>query len=322
MKHRIVALTGGVGGAKLARGLVELLDAEALRFVVNVGDDFEHLGLRVCPDLDTLLYTLSGEADPDRGWGRRGESWQFLDALRAYGGPDWFALGDRDLATHVLRTRALADGERLTAVTAGLGGALGVRHAMLPATDRDLRTIVETADGPLAFQQYFVRERCAPAVTGFRFDGADTATPTPEVLAALADPALTGVLICPSNPFVSIDPILAVPGLREALAAAPAPIVAVSPIIGGEAVKGPTAKMMDELAVPRRADAVAAHYGVRGAGAVLDGFVLDETDAALADDVRASGLAVAVEPTLMRDLDDRVALGRAALAFLGELAGP
>lgn len=319
MSVRIVALTGGVGGAKLARGLIERLTPENLRFVVNVGDDFEHLGLHVSPDLDTLLYTLSGESDTERGWGRRGESWQFLDALRGYDGPDWFALGDRDLATHVLRTHALAEGARLTEVTARLGTALGVRHAMLPVTDDPLRTVIETGDAPLAFQHYFVRERCAPAVTGFRFEGAERARCTPEVRAALADPDLAGVVLCPSNPFVSIDPILAVAELRAALMACTAPIVAVSPIIGGDAVKGPTAKMMDELGVPRSAGGVAAHYGARSGGGLLDGFVLDATDAALRQDLEATGLAVRVEQTLMRDLDDRIALADAVLAFLASL---
>jgi LPPG:FO 2-phospho-L-lactate transferase len=315
----IVALTGGVGGAKLARGLVARLAPEDLHFVVNVGDDFEHLGLHVSPDLDTLLYTLSGESDTERGWGRRGESWQFLDALRGYDGPDWFALGDRDLATHVLRTHALAEGARLTEVTARLATALGVRHAMLPVTDDPLRTVIETGGEALPFQHYFVRERCAPAVTGFRFDGAERARCTPEVRAALADPDLAGVVLCPSNPFVSIDPILAVAELRAALAACAAPIIAVSPIIGGDAVKGPTAKMMDELGVPRSAAGVAGHYGARSGGGLLDGFVLDATDAALQQDLETTGLAVRVEQTLMRDLDDRIALADAVLAFLASL---
>ena len=318
MSRRVVALTGGVGGAKLARGLVERLGAEDLVFVVNVGDDFEHLGLHVSPDLDTLLYTLSDEANPELGWGRRDESWQFIDALARYGGPTWFRLGDRDLATHVTRTQALAAGRTLTEVTAELGRALGIRHAMLPVTDDPLRTVVETAEGPLAFQHYFVRERCAPAVTGFRFDGSDEARPSAAVLAALADPALDGVVICPSNPFVSVDPILAVPGMRDALGAVSAPIVAVSPIIGGDALKGPAAKMMDELGVPRSTDAVAAHYGARRDGGLLDGFVIDRVDAALEGRVDALGLRAHVTNTVMQSLDDRMALADAVLAFLNE----
>lgn len=312
--HRIVALTGGVGGAKLGLGLARILDADALRFVVNTGDDFEHLGLRICPDLDTLLYTLSGEANPETGWGRRDESWQFMEALRRYRGEDWFNLGDRDLATHVVRTSMLAEGARLTEVTAHLGRSLGVEHAMLPVSDDPVRTLVGTPDGELAFQHYFVRDRCQPTVTGFRFDGADRARLSPEVRAALADPGLTGVVICPSNPFVSIDPVLAVPGLREALQGTRAPVIAVSPIVGGMAIKGPTAKMMDELGVPRTTEAVAAHYGD-----LIDGFMLDETDAERRAAVEALGCATDVAPTVMLTLDDRVALARRVLAFLDAL---
>lgn len=312
--HRIVALTGGVGGAKLGLGLARVLEPDALRFVVNTGDDFDHLGLRICPDLDTLLYTLSGEANPETGWGRRDESWQFMDALRRYRGEDWFNLGDRDLATHVVRTQMLADGARLTEVTAHLGRSLGVDHAMLPMSDDPVRTLVGTPEGELAFQHYFVRDRCEPAVTGFRFDGADRARLSPEIGAALADPGLTGVVICPSNPFVSIDPVLAVPGMREALKATRAPVIAVSPIVGGMAIKGPTAKMMEELGVPRTTEAVAARYRD-----LVDGFMLDETDVDRRPAVEALGCATDVAPTVMLTLDDRIALARRVLAFLDAL---
>lgn len=319
---RIVALTGGVGGAKLGLGLTRVLDPGRLRFVVNTGDDFEHLGLHVSPDLDTLLYTLSGEANTETGWGRRGETWQFMDALGAYGGEQWFNLGDRDLATHVTRTRALADGATLTEVTARLGRALGVDHAMLPMSDDPVRTVVGTPAGELAFQHYFVRERCAPVVTGVRFDGAETARPSGAVLEALTDPGLAGVVICPSNPFLSVDPILAVPGLRAALRDCRAPIVAVSPIVDGLAIKGPTAKMMDELGVPRTATAVAAHYGARADGGLLDGFLLDASDTGRLDEVRALGLAADAAQSVMVTLDDRIALARAVLAFLEAIPAP
>jgi LPPG:FO 2-phospho-L-lactate transferase len=312
---RIVAITGGVGGAKLGLGLTRILDAARLDFVVNTGDDFEHHGLHVSPDLDTLLYTLSGEADAERGWGRRGETWNFLDALRAYGGEDWFSLGDRDLATHVLRTEALRRGETLTAVTARLGAALGVGPRMLPMSDDPVRTVIGTADGKLAFQHYFVRERCEPAVTGFRFEGAERARLPEAVREALAAPDLDAVVICPSNPFVSVDPVLAVPGMRAALAACAAPVVAVSPIVDGLAIKGPTAKMMDELGVPRTATAVAAHYGARADGGILDGFLLDASDAQRTAEVRALGLVADAAPSVMVTLDDRIALARAVLAF-------
>lgn len=313
--HRIVALTGGVGGAKLGLGLAHLLGPDSLRFVVNTGDDFEHLGLHVSPDLDTLLYTLSGEANPDTGWGRRGETWQFMDALTQLGGEKWFNLGDRDLATHVTRTRLLDAGSTLTEVTAVLAMRLGVRHAMLPMSDDPVRTVVHTTTGDLAFQHYFVRERCAPEVTGFRFAGTEDARASEAVVAALSDPGLTGIVICPSNPFVSIDPILAVPGIRDLLAAAPCPIVAVSPIVGGMAIKGPTAKMMDELGVPRTPSAVARHYAD-----FLDGFLLDETDAAERNAVAALGPATDVAQSVMLTFDDRVSLARSVLAFLESLA--
>ncbi|MEE4360260.1 MAG: 2-phospho-L-lactate transferase [Pseudomonadales bacterium] len=313
-RKRILALTGGVGGAKLCLGLTHCLDADALTFVVNTGDDFEHLGLHICPDLDTLLYTLSDQADPDRGWGRREESWACLETLASLGGESWFRLGDRDLATHLLRTDALARGHSLTEITATLATRLGIEQRILPMSDDPVRTRIATPDGELAFQHYFVRERCAPTVTGFRFEGASAARASPAVLEALADPALAGVLICPSNPFVSIDPILALPALRAALDASPAPVVAVSPIIAGAAIKGPTAKMMEELGVPRTSSAVAAHYGT-----LLDGFLIDEQDASLAEEIRASGVATEVAPTLMVSLDDRIALARRALDFLDAL---
>lgn len=313
--HRIVALTGGVGGAKLGLGLAQLLGPDALRFVVNTGDDFEHLGLHISPDLDTLLYTLSDEANPDTGWGRRGESWQFMDALRQLDGEDWFNLGDRDLATHLTRTHMLAAGSTLTEVTAFLGARLGVGHAMLPMSDDPVRTLVATRDGALSFQHYFVRERCEPMVTGFRFAGIEAARPSAAVTAALSDPELTGIVICPSNPFVSVDPILSLPGMRALLTAAPCPIVAVSPIVGGMAIKGPTAKMMDELGVPRTAAAVARHYCD-----FLDGFLLDETDREQRAAVAALGPATDVAQSVMLTLPDRIALARSVLAFLERLA--
>jgi LPPG:FO 2-phospho-L-lactate transferase len=260
--EKFLALTGGVGGAKLALGLRELFGPDQLAFLVNTGDDFEHLGLHVSPDLDTLMYALSGLSNPDTGWGRTDESWQFIDTLRGLGGEAWFNLGDRDLAVHVLRSARLRAGQPLSAVTRELNTALGTRHSIWPMSDDPVPTVVHTADGPLAFQHYFVRERCAPSVTGFEFGGVAAARPLPEVLEWLADPALTGIIVCPSNPFVSIDPILAVPGLRDALRASAAPVVAVSPIVAGLAIKGPTAKMMAELAVPSTAAAVQRTMGI------------------------------------------------------------
>jgi LPPG:FO 2-phospho-L-lactate transferase len=305
----IVALAGGVGGAKLADGLAGIR-GRALTVVVNTADDFEHLGLHVSPDVDTVMYTLGGVANPETGWGIAGESWNFLEQAAHLGGPAWFRLGDRDLATHVLRTDRLRRGERLTEITGEFCRRLGIAATILPMSDAPVRTIVQTAEGPLAFQEYFVGRHCEVPVTGFSFDGAVSAAPTQEVRDALMNSALTAIVICPSNPFVSIDPILAVPGMRDLLGARKVPIVAVSPIIGGAAVKGPAAKMMRELGLEVSTAGVAAHY--RG---LVDGLVIDEADADLAPGIEAMGFAVRVVPTLMRSAEDRRQLARACIAF-------
>ena len=307
---RVVALSGGVGGAKLAWGLAQVLAAGELTVICNPGDDFEHLGLTICPDLDTVLYTLAGLADPERGWGRAGETWAFMAALETLGGETWFRLGDRDLALHVERSRRLAGGEGLGAIMADIGRRLGIGQRLLPASDDPVRTMVATDAGELPFQQYFVRDRCAPAVRGFRFAGAAQAVPHADALAALADPDLRAVVVCPSNPFISIDPILAIPGLAQAVRAAVAPVVAVSPIVGGAAIKGPAAKMLAELGQAVSARSVWRHYGD-----LLDGIVLDLADAALAAEARSDKLAALVTPTVMGGLDDRTRLARAVLAF-------
>ena len=311
---RVLALSGGVGGAKLALGLAHAMPAEELLVVANTGDDFEHLGLLICPDIDTVTYTLAGIANPDTGWGRAGESWNAMEALAGLGGEAWFRLGDRDLALHLERTRRIAAGETLSAVTADLARRLGVRASVAPMSDRPVRTIVETPEGPLPFQHYFVREQCRPRVTGFRFEGADAARPSPAFAAAL-DGRLSAAVICPSNPFISIDPILAVPGVREALRRCGVPVVAVSPIVGGRAIKGPTAKMMAELGIPSGAAEVAAHY--RG---LIDGFVLDRRDAGGAAAVEKLGIVPLVTGTVMQSLDDKVRLAEEVLAFTRSLA--
>lgn len=308
---KYIAISGGVGGAKLCLGFAHSLGADEIAFIVNTGDDFEHLGLHVAPDLDTLMYTLSGLSNPETGWGRQGESWHFIDALGELGGETWFKLGDRDLATHVLRSQMLRAGSRLTEVTAVLAKELGIKHAMLPMSDDPVRTIVHTDTGRLSFQHYFVRDRCEPRVTGFEFDGSAQARLSPEVRRWSEDPALAGIFICPSNPFVSVDPILAVPELGEWLRATPLPVVAVSPIVGGEAIKGPTAKMMRELALPSAADAVARHYRD-----IIDGFVIDQRDATLESRIAGLGLETTVAQTVMVTLDDRIELAHAAIEFL------
>jgi len=305
-----VALSGGVGGAKLSLGLTRLL-GERLGVIVNTGDDFEHLGLHISPDVDTALYTLSGLVNEATGWGRRNETWTFMNALGALGGPTWFKLGDGDLATHVDRTRRLAAGETPTGVCVHLAAKLGVAARILPMSDDPVRTVVETAQGTLAFQEYFVREQCRPPLRAVCFDGAVEAKPTPQVLQVLAARSLAGIVICPSNPWLSIDPILAVPGLRAALEAAAAPVVAVSPIIAGKAVKGPTAKIMAELGIAPDTRSVARHYA-----GLIDGFVLDREDAALAE---AIGVPTLVTNTMMRTLDDKVSLARECLAFCARL---
>ncbi len=306
-----VALSGGVGGAKLALGLTHLLPPQDLTLVVNTGDDFEHLGLHIAPDLDTLMYTLSGLGNPDTGWGRAGESWQCLDALAELGGETWFRLGDRDLSVHLQRSLRLRAGVSLSDVSAELYTALGIRHRALPMSNQAVRTQVHTDGGTLAFQHYFVRERCAPRVTGFSFEGAATAQAAPGVLEALRAPDLAGVIICPSNPFLSIDPILAVPGVRDALQQCTAPVIAVSPIVAGLAIKGPTAKIMEELALAQTAAAVAAHYGT-----LIDGFILDETDRHLAAQISTQTLRVSCAQSVMVTLDDRINLAHTALDFL------
>ena len=302
----VLALSGGIGGAKLALGLYRTLPPGALTVVANTGDDFEHLGLSVSPDLDTLLYTLAGIDNPETGWGRRDETWTFMAALESLGGETWFKLGDGDLATHIERTRRLAAGESLSQITDDFRRRLGISARLLPMTDDRVRTRLLTPEGWLDFQDYFVRRQCAPPVHEITFAGAKTAHPHPDFLAALADQNLRMVVICPSNPFISIDPILSLPGVRAALRACRAPVVAVSPIIGGKAVKGPTAKMMAELGLPVGAAAVARHYGD-----ILDHYVIDEADIAATESL---DLPFTATRTLMETLADRDALARVVLA--------
>jgi len=309
---RVLALSGGVGGAKLALGLSRVLPPGNLTIVANTGDDFEHLGLHISPDLDTLTYVLAGIDNPQTGWGRRDETWSFMAALAGIGGETWFRLGDRDLALHVERTRRLKAGETLTQITADVARRLGIASRVLPMTDDPVRTRVKTREGLIDFQRYFVGLQCTPVVTGFVFEGAERARPQGDVLQALRHPGLRAVVICPSNPFISIDPILAVPGLRAALTSSNAPVIAISPIIAGRAVKGPTAKMMAELGLKVDPLTVAAHYG-----GLIDGYVMDEADSGLA---ALLDLPVETTRTLMQSLDDREALARAVLDFADRIA--
>jgi LPPG:FO 2-phospho-L-lactate transferase len=301
----VVALSGGIGGAKLALGLSRILLPDNLLVVANVGDDFEHLGLHISPDVDTLMYTLAGLDNTKLGWGRQDETWSFMETLTAIGGEDWFHLGDHDLAVHVERTRRLRQGETLSAITADFCRRLGVGPRVLPATNHPVRTQLRTDEGWLDFQDYFVRLQCRPVVRELVFKGAEDARPHPDLLAALGDERLRAVVICPSNPFISVEPILAVPGMREALAACAAPVVAVSPVIGGRAVKGPTAKIMTELGMIPSAAAVAKRYGD-----LLDRYVMDAGDAEEAKQVTPK---VTLAPTLMTNLAEKEQLARVVL---------
>lgn len=308
---RVVALAGGVGGAKMAHGLAQVLPAEHLTVIANVGDDFELYGLTICPDLDTVMYTLAGMANDETGWGIRGDTFQCLDRLAALDAHAWFRLGDRDLATHLARTRWLWEVASLTEATRRLCAACGVVQQLLPATDDMLRTIVETDAGDLEFQDYFVRRKCEPVVRGFHFRGLDAALPTREALAALE--AADCVIVCPSNPFVSIAPILALPGVRERVAAKPS--AAVTPIIGGAAVKGPAAKMMRELGREPSAREAAREYA-----GVVRGFLLDALDSNQTAAIEALGMRVQLADTLMRDSDQRRALALEALRLAVDCA--
>jgi LPPG:FO 2-phospho-L-lactate transferase len=301
----VVAITGGVGGAKLALGLDRVLRAGELSVVVNTGDDFDHFGLRVCPDLDTVLYTLAGIADPTQGWGRRDETWTLMQTLAALGEETWFKLGDADTALHVARAHRLNHGATLTEVMEHFRTQLGIASSILPMTDERVETRIDTDEGDLAFQDYFVRRRCAPRALSIRFVGAATALPAPGAVAALSSPALEAIVLCPSNPYLSIDPLLSMAKLRESLENRTAPLIAVSPLIGGRAVKGPTAKIMQELGIPMTPTAIYEHY--RG---LIDAIVVDSGDADAADHIPISVFST---PILMRSLDDRLRLARFVL---------
>jgi len=301
---KIVALAGGVGGAKLAHGLAQILPPEDLTVIVNTGDDFEHYGLYICPDLDTVCYTLAGLANPDTGWGRVDETWNVIENASKLGGPSWFNLGDQDLGTHLERTRRLKEGQRLSQITKDFCRAWGVEHEVLPMSDRLVQTIVETEEGELAFQEYFVHRRCEPRVTGFRFDGVDVAEPAPGAREAIQ--SAEAVIICPSNPWVSIDPILQVVKRVEKL------VIAVSPIIAGQTVKGPAAKMYRELGIEPSALAVAKHYCD-----LVTGFVLDTLDLQLEENIRSLNMRTLVTNTLMKSHDNRKQLAMDVLDFIG-----
>jgi LPPG:FO 2-phospho-L-lactate transferase len=304
----ILALTGGVGGAKLAAGLAAVLPPDRLTIVVNTGDDFEHLGLTICPDIDSLVYALAGLNDTQRGWGVADETWQAMAMLRVLGEADWFSLGDRDLAMHIARSHRLRSGESLSEVTAALTRALGIGAAVVPMSDAPVRTQIETDAGWLDFQRYFVAEQCRPAARAIRFAGTPGSAPSPGFATALARSDLAAVVLCPSNPFLSVDPILALDGVHARLAGVQVPVIAVSPLVGGKALKGPLAKLMGELGLASDNHAIAAHYA-----GLIDHLIIDAADAEDAEGLRAGGLSVTVTGTVMCDAADRERLARAAL---------
>lgn len=306
----ILALAGGVGGARLARGLAVALPPDQLSIIVNTGDDFEHLGFLICPDLDTVCYTLAGVNNVAQGWGLAGESWAFMDAIGKLGGETWFNLGDRDLATHSIR-RSMLGRHSLSDVTAHLARKLGIEHPIAPMSDDPVRSVVATDEGELAFQHYFVRRRAEPRFRSIRFDGVEAARPSPALIAALDDPRLEAIVLCPSNPVLSIAPILALPGIRARLDARRVPIVAVSPFIGGHAIKGPAAKIMAEIGIATNAAGLVSYYG-----GLLDGVVIDRADAGES----VAGVALHATDTLMRGTEDQARLAAEVLAFARSLS--
>jgi LPPG:FO 2-phospho-L-lactate transferase len=308
----ILALSGGVGGAKLAAGLAAVVPAERLTIAVNTGDDFEHLGLTICPDIDSVVYALAGLNDVERGWGVTGESWRAMEQLGRLGEAEWFNLGDRDMAMHLARSWRLGAGESLSQVTARLTAALGIAHAVVPMSDAPVRTQIETEAGWLDFQHYFVREQCRPVAKAIRFAGTPGAAPATGFKQALDNPGLGAIMLCPSNPFLSVDPILAIDGVRQALEKRTVPLIAVSPLVGGAALKGPLAKLLGELGEDCGNMAIVRHYD-----GLLDHLVIDECDAGEAEHLRSLGISVTVTGTVMRDASDRERLAREVLAAAG-----
>lgn len=312
---KVCILSGGVGGAKLVLGMSEILDPKEFIVVANTGDDFVHLGLHISPDIDTLVYTLAGMVDEKRGWGLKDESWNFLGAVRDLGGETWFNLGDKDLAMHVERTKELKAGVSLSQVTKKLSAALGVKIDIVPMADSSVATTILTDDGPLAFQHYFVRDKCNPKVNGFKFEGLDKARPAEGINRFNAEKQ-RALLIAPSNPFVSIDPILGIPKLRETFIGSCYVKLAVSPIVGGIAIKGPAAKMMSELGIPSTATEVARHYL-----GLIDGIVIDEVDRDQSSQIESLGIKPFVTKTVMSTLDDKIGLATDCIEYIDYLAG-
>ena len=307
----LCVLSGGVGGAKLVLGLSQVLNNDDFMTIVNTGDDFVHLGLKICPDIDTIIYTLAELVDQERGWGLKDESWNFLEKTKLLGGESWFNLGDKDLATHVHRTQRLAKGEDLTSITKNLASSFGVEAKIVPMTNDLVSTVVETREGDLAFQHYFVRDRCLPIVKRFRFEGIKSSVINPSIKEYGEENNKSAVLLAPSNPFVSIDPIIGVPGMTEELVTMKGPKIAISPIINSKAIKGPAAKMMQELGIPSTSIEVTNHY--KG---LIDAIVIDHADAALSEKIEDMGIKVFVTNTVMHSLKEKITLANECLNFI------
>jgi LPPG:FO 2-phospho-L-lactate transferase len=315
MPGEYIILSGGVGGAKLVAGMQQVLAADAFSVVANTGDDFNHLGLPISPDIDTLMYTLAGIANTTTGWGQKNESWNFMAALEKLDGDTWFRLGDKDLATHIKRRELLAAGLTLTAATQCLCEQLGVDIRILPMSDDPVRTKLETSAGTLSFQDYFVRRKAEPLTQAIHYSGNTAAQPSAEIAAALSAPTLRGIIIGPSNPWLSIDPILSINALKPMISARNIPVVAISPIVGGAAIKGPAAKIMSELGIDVSARGIASHYSE-----IIDGLIIDNCDTELQEAIAANGIEVGVTQTVMRDTADKAALARYTIEFLDTLS--
>jgi len=308
---KIVALAGGVGGAKLIFGLARASDTLDLTVIVNTGDDFDHLGMRICPDIDTICYTLAGLANPDTGWGRVDESWNFITELKAIGGEDWFRLGDKDLATHVERTKRLNEGQTLSKIIKDFCDLWNVKHLVLPMSDQEVATIVSTLEyGEIPFQDYFVKKKCEPTIKSFRFAGINNADPAPGVIDSIEQ--ADAIVICPSNPWVSIDPIINIanilPSLRQKT------IIAISPIVGGKSIKGPAAKMYSELGIQPSAFAIAKHYQN-----LIKAIVIDDQDISLKKDMTNLGIIPFNTNIVMKTPEDKINLGKDVLNYIDRI---
>ncbi len=308
--EKYLALSGGVGGAKLALGLSHVLDTEQLLVVANTGDDFQHLGLSVSPDIDTLIYTLSGLNNRELGWGRQDESWNFMQACEELGMETWFRLGDKDLVLHLFRTQALSQGLTLSEVTRELCKRFNIRTQIVPMSDDSVKTFVKTTMGTLPFQEYFVKHRCLPEVTGLEYEGIDSAKMSSLFDQYLDDPALQAVIICPSNPFLSVQPILSLSNVRKKLKEIMRPVIIVSPIVEGQALKGPTAKMMKELDFDCDVCGVVDFYAD-----IADGIVIDIKDSAYVEEIESRGVKVHTSNIVMQSLQDRKDLAREVIRF-------